>query len=103
MQRICMPAPGGALPHTPDRLHAPMPLHMELHANAPALCHSQCAFSLLCALLLSMRLVTLLVTLPVTPPGVVTEYLRFGQAEGGVGDVAQLDRLLRALQVRVRS
>ncbi|KAF6255000.1 hypothetical protein COO60DRAFT_1641869 [Scenedesmus sp. NREL 46B-D3] len=30
--------------------------------------------------------------------GVVTEYLRFGQAEGGVGDVAQLDQLLRALQ-----
>ncbi|KAF8056002.1 hypothetical protein HT031_006523 [Scenedesmus sp. PABB004] len=30
--------------------------------------------------------------------GVVTEYLRYGQAEGGVGDVAQLDRLLRALQ-----
>ena len=29
--------------------------------------------------------------------GVVTEYLRFGQAEGGVGDVAQLDRLMRAL------
>lgn len=34
--------------------------------------------------------------------GVVTEYLRFGQAEGGVGDVAQLDRLLRALQVGER-
>jgi len=33
--------------------------------------------------------------------GVVTEYLRFGQAEGGVGDVAQLDRLFSALQVRV--
>lgn len=32
--------------------------------------------------------------------GVVTEYLRFGQAEGGLGDVAQLDRLLQALQVR---
>jgi hypothetical protein len=31
--------------------------------------------------------------------GVVTEYLRFGQAEGGVGDLAQLDRLMRALQV----
>ncbi|KAI8475990.1 MAG: hypothetical protein J3K34DRAFT_4351 [Monoraphidium minutum] len=29
--------------------------------------------------------------------GVVTEYLRFGQAEGGVGDVAQLDQLMRAL------
>jgi hypothetical protein len=34
--------------------------------------------------------------------GVVTEYLRFGQAEGGLGDVAQLDRLLQALQVRHR-
>jgi hypothetical protein len=34
--------------------------------------------------------------------GVVTEYLRFGQAEGGVGDVAQLDRLFGALQVCVR-
>lgn len=32
--------------------------------------------------------------------GVVTEYLRFGQAEGGVGDVAQLDRLMSALQAR---
>lgn len=31
--------------------------------------------------------------------GVVTEYLRFGQAEGGVGDVAQLDRLFSALGV----
>eukprot|EP00877_Chromochloris_zofingiensis_P005161 jgi/Chrzof1/14646/Cz09g10190.t1 len=30
--------------------------------------------------------------------GVVTEYLKFGQAEGGVGDVAQLDRLFQALQ-----
>lgn len=30
--------------------------------------------------------------------GVVTEYLRFGQAEGGVGDVAQLDQMFRALQ-----
>lgn len=29
--------------------------------------------------------------------GVVTEYLRFGQAEGGVGDVAQLDRMFSAL------
>jgi len=29
--------------------------------------------------------------------GVVTEALRFGQAEGGVGDVAQLDAMLRAL------
>lgn len=30
--------------------------------------------------------------------GVATEYLRFGKAEGGVGDVAQLDGLLRGLQ-----
>lgn len=30
--------------------------------------------------------------------GVATEYLRFGQAEGGRGDVNQLDALLRALQ-----
>lgn len=30
--------------------------------------------------------------------GVVTEYLRFGQAEGGVGDVAMLDQLFRRLQ-----
>ncbi|KAJ9520923.1 hypothetical protein QJQ45_014081 [Haematococcus lacustris] len=29
--------------------------------------------------------------------GVVTEALRFGEAEGGVGDVAQLDRMMRAL------
>lgn len=29
--------------------------------------------------------------------GVVTEALRFGHAEGGVGDVAQLDGMLRAL------
>jgi hypothetical protein len=29
--------------------------------------------------------------------GVVTEALRFGQAEGGVGDIAQLDSMLRAL------
>jgi hypothetical protein len=29
--------------------------------------------------------------------GVVAEYLSFGQAEGGVGDVAQLDALFRAL------
>jgi len=35
--------------------------------------------------------------------GVVTEYLRFGQAEGGVGDLAQLDRLMRALQVSTTS
>jgi hypothetical protein len=39
-------------------------------------------------------------TTPHKPPGVVTEYLNFGQAEGGVGDVAQLDRLMRALSVR---
>ena len=32
--------------------------------------------------------------------GVVTEYLRFGQAEGGLGDVLQLDAMFRALQVR---
>lgn len=31
--------------------------------------------------------------------GVVTEYLRFGQAEGGLGDVLQLDAMFRALQV----
>jgi len=29
--------------------------------------------------------------------GVVTEYLRFGQAEGGVGDVMQLDSMFRGL------
>ena len=29
--------------------------------------------------------------------GVSTEYLVFGQAEGGVADVAQLDQLMRAL------
>lgn len=32
--------------------------------------------------------------------GVVTEYLRFGQAEGGMGDVMQLDSMFRALNVR---
>lgn len=31
--------------------------------------------------------------------GVATEYLRFGQAEGGLGDVLQLDGLLQALRV----
>ena len=31
--------------------------------------------------------------------GVVTEYLRFGQAEGGLGDVLQLDGMFRALNV----
>ena len=31
--------------------------------------------------------------------GVVTEYLRFGQAEGGMGDVMQLDSMFRALNV----
>lgn len=29
--------------------------------------------------------------------GVVTEYLRFGQSEGGLGDIMQLDRLFAAL------
>lgn len=33
--------------------------------------------------------------------GVVTEYLRFGQAEGGLGDIAMLDSMFRALQVGV--
>ena len=32
--------------------------------------------------------------------GVATEYLLFGQAEGGLNDVQQLDSLLKALQVR---
>ena len=32
--------------------------------------------------------------------GVATEYLRFGRAEGGKGDVAQLDAMLKGLQVR---
>ena len=31
--------------------------------------------------------------------GVATEYVRFGQAEGGLNDIQQLDGLLRALQV----
>lgn len=31
--------------------------------------------------------------------GVATEYLLFGQSEGGLNDVQQLDSLLRALQV----
>ena len=31
--------------------------------------------------------------------GVVTEYLRFGQAEGGLGDVQQLDSMFKALNV----
>lgn len=35
--------------------------------------------------------------------GVATEYLRFGQAEGGLGDVRQLDALLQALQVGNRT
>jgi hypothetical protein len=30
--------------------------------------------------------------------GVATEWLRFGQAEGGMADVQQLDRLLQALR-----
>ncbi len=34
--------------------------------------------------------------------GVVTEYLSFGQAEGGMGDILQLDGMFRALQVRAR-
>jgi len=29
---------------------------------------------------------------------VATEYLRFGQAEGGLSDIGQLDQLMRALQ-----
>ncbi len=29
--------------------------------------------------------------------GVVTEYLRFGQAEGGVGDIMQLDGMFQGL------
>ena len=33
--------------------------------------------------------------------GVATEYLRFGRAEGGKGDVAQLDAMLKGLQVAV--
>ena len=32
--------------------------------------------------------------------GVATEYVRFGQAEGGLNDIQQLDGLLRALQAR---
>ena len=32
--------------------------------------------------------------------GLVTEYIRFGQAEGGLNDIQQLDSMLRALQVR---
>ena len=31
--------------------------------------------------------------------GVATEYLRFGRAEGGNNDVAQLDAMLKGLQV----
>lgn len=31
--------------------------------------------------------------------GVATEYLLFGESEGGLNDVQQLDGLLRALQV----
>lgn len=31
--------------------------------------------------------------------GVITEYLRFGQAEGGLGDVQQLDSMFKALNV----
>jgi hypothetical protein len=50
---------------------------------------------LLCALSCSLDKYTC-----VALAGVCTEYLRFGQAEGGVGDVAQLDKLFAALQVR---
>ena len=32
--------------------------------------------------------------------GVATEFLLFGQSEGGLNDVQQLDSLLRALQVK---
>lgn len=32
--------------------------------------------------------------------GVATEYLRYGRAEGGNNDVAQLDAMLKGLQVR---
>lgn len=32
--------------------------------------------------------------------GVSAEYLKFGRAEGGLGDVQQLDALLRAIGVR---
>ena len=31
--------------------------------------------------------------------GVVTEYLQFGRAEGGVSDILQLDKMFGALQV----
>eukprot|EP00955_Chlamydomonas_euryale_P105249 365625-Chlamydomonas_euryale.AAC.15 len=33
--------------------------------------------------------------------GVVTEYLAFGQAEGGIGDILQLDGMFRALSVSI--
>jgi hypothetical protein len=32
--------------------------------------------------------------------GVATEYILYGQSEGGLNDVQQLDALLKALQVR---
>ncbi len=32
--------------------------------------------------------------------GVAAEYINFGQAEGGMNDVQQLDGLLKALQVQ---
>lgn len=35
--------------------------------------------------------------------GVATEYLMFGQAEGGLNDVQQLDAFLKALQVNRQS
>lgn len=34
--------------------------------------------------------------------GVAAEYVNFGQAEGGMNDVQQLDSLLKALQVNSR-
>ena len=36
-------------------------------------------------------------------PGVATEYILYGQSEGGLNDVQQLDSLLKALQVGLRS
>ena len=35
--------------------------------------------------------------------GVSAEYLKYGRAEGGLGDVQQLDALLRAIGVRLGS
>lgn len=60
-------------------------------------CAHQLRFCLLC---LCVCVCMSAFTTPASPTtGVMTEYLRFGQAEGGVGDLAQLDRLMRALQV----